>query len=123
MTKYRTTETTAQSVARLGRAIANPIRVRALQALRESELCLCEISELFGLADSTASRHMSLLADVGLVSTRRDGRWTHYSLPHEPTDQVAAVLALVDRAVADDAVVREDARRIRGLCCGPERHR
>jgi DNA-binding transcriptional ArsR family regulator len=111
----------ADSLARLGRAISSPIRVRALQALKAGDLCLCEISALFGLADSTASKHMSLLGDVGLVQSRREGRWTYYAHPAAPGEEVAAVLELVDRMAADDPVVRDDAARIGTLCCGPDR--
>jgi arsenate reductase/ArsR family transcriptional regulator len=92
-----------------------------LQALRQGELCLCELSALFRLADSTVSKHLSLLGDVGLVQSRRDGRWTHYSLPSEPTEEAAAMLGLVDRMSADDPVVQEDAKRMGGLACGPGR--
>ncbi len=119
MTKYRTIGTSADSAARIGRAIASPIRIRALQALRKGELCLCELSALFRLADSTVSKHMSLLGDVGLVQSRRDGRWTHYSLPENPTEEVASVLSLVDQMAAGDPVVREDAGRVGHLGCGP----
>jgi DNA-binding transcriptional ArsR family regulator len=121
VTKYRILEASTDSMARLGRALASPIRIRALQALKRGELCLCEISALFGLADSTASKHMSLLGDVGLVQSRREGRWTHYSLPDRPTPEVAEVLELVDRMAAADPVVKDDAGRIGGLCCGPAR--
>jgi hypothetical protein len=62
---------------------------------------------------------MSLLGDVGLVQSRREGRWTHYSLPTSPTGEVAAVLELVHRMAADDPLVQEDAARVGGLCCGP----
>jgi ArsR family transcriptional regulator len=117
VTKYRTIGTGADSLARLGRAIASPIRVRALQALKQGELCLCQLSALFRLADSTASKHMSLLGDVGLVQSRRDGRWTHYSLPDRPAAEVAAVLDLVDRMSTDDPAVLDDARRVRALAC------
>lgn len=62
------------------RALGDEARVRALLALREGELCLCQVIDLLGLAPSTVSKHMSLLYDAGLVERRKDGRWHYYRL-------------------------------------------
>ena len=40
------------------KALADENRVRALLALRKGELCVCQITELFGLAASTVSKHL-----------------------------------------------------------------
>jgi DNA-binding transcriptional ArsR family regulator len=63
------------------KALADEKRVRALQALQDGELCVCQITELFGLAASTISKHLSILYQAGLVDSRKDGRWIYYSLP------------------------------------------
>ena len=102
---------------RIGKALASPIRVRALEALRQRELCLCELVELFGTAPSTMSKHMSLLANVGLVGSRRDSRWTYYSLPRDRAEHVDRALDLLDLMAAADPVVKEDAARARNLAC------
>ena len=61
------------------KALADENRVRALMALRERELCVCEIIELLGLAPSTVSKHLSILYQAGLLESRKDGRWVYYS--------------------------------------------
>jgi ArsR family transcriptional regulator, arsenate/arsenite/antimonite-responsive transcriptional repressor len=63
------------------KALADENRVRMLLALRAGELCVCQITELFGLAPSTVSKHLSILAQAGLVASRKDGRWIYYTLP------------------------------------------
>lgn len=65
----------------LTRAMADPTRARTLLALRGGELCVCQITELFGLAPSTVSKHLAILYQAGLVTQRKDGRWIYYSLP------------------------------------------
>ena len=60
------------------RALADENRVRAFLALHERELCVCQLMELLQLAASTASKHLSILKQAGLVECRRDGRWTYY---------------------------------------------
>jgi len=63
------------------RALADPTRVRILLALRRRELCVCQITELFGLAPSTVSKHLSLLRHAGLIQSRKTERWVYYRLP------------------------------------------
>ena len=55
------------------KALADENRVRMLMALRGGELCVCQITELFGLAPSTMSKHLSMLFQAGLVESRKDG--------------------------------------------------
>src|SRR3970282_856061 len=63
------------------KALADESRIRTLLALRQGELCVCQITELFGLAPSTVSKHLSILFQAGLVGSRKDGRWIYYKLP------------------------------------------
>ena len=63
------------------KALADENRVRILMALRDGELCVCQITELFGYAPSTVSKHLSILFQARLVESRKDGRWIYYQLP------------------------------------------
>jgi DNA-binding transcriptional ArsR family regulator len=64
----------------LTKALADENRVRALWALRDGELCACQIIELLNLAGSTVSKHLSVLYQARLVDMRKEGRWVFYSL-------------------------------------------
>ena len=55
------------------RALSDQNRVRMLLALNGRELCVCQIIELLGLAPSTVSKHMSILANARLVEGRQGG--------------------------------------------------
>jgi len=95
----------------LAGALADETRVRMLLALRGGELCVCQITELFGLAPSTISKHLSILYQAGLVDSRKNGRWIHYSLPangasppaREAIRWAAKSLAMDPRAIEDAA--------------------
>jgi ArsR family transcriptional regulator len=63
------------------KALADENRVRILMALRDGELCVCQITELFGLATSTVSKHLSILFQAGLIESRKNERWVYYRLP------------------------------------------
>ena len=66
------------------KALSDPGRVRILLALRRRELCVCQITELFGFAPSTMSKHLSILHHAGLIQSRKTERWVHYRLPDPP---------------------------------------
>jgi ArsR family transcriptional regulator len=56
------------------------------------ELCACKISERLGLSGSTTSHHMSVLTEAGLVSARKDGVWTYYTLRRDALAAAAEAL-------------------------------
>ncbi len=73
---------------KISAALSDANRVRLLLALRRRELCVCQLIELLGLAGSTVSKHLSLLADAGLVVSRKTERWVYYRLPDAPSPPV-----------------------------------
>ena len=117
MTNLRTIHTGIDSLARIGKAIDHPLRIRALAAVASREMCVCELVELFALAPSTVSKHMSILADAGLVARRRDSRWTYYSVPSDPDAPVQLVLDLVATVASGDEQIAADQAQLPGLTC------
>lgn len=65
---------------RVMKALSDPNRVRVVKLLQGEELCVCEIQEVLGLAQSTVSKHMKIMEDAGLVEKKRQGTWMIYSL-------------------------------------------
>jgi DNA-binding transcriptional ArsR family regulator len=61
-------------------ALSDATRVRILMALCGGELCACQIVMLIGLAQSTVSKHLSVLKQAGLVTSRKCGRWIYFKL-------------------------------------------
>jgi ArsR family transcriptional regulator len=55
-------------------------RVRILDALSRSELCVCDLARLLGLTESAVSHQLRLLRSVRLVRPRRAGRMVFYAL-------------------------------------------
>ena len=96
------------------KALADENRLRMLMALRDGEVCVCQIAEWTGLALSTVSKHLSVLYQAGLVNGRKEGRWMYYSLPGKgaPTAAREAV-AWVRRSLEDNERITEDATRLK----------
>jgi ArsR family transcriptional regulator len=76
------------------KALANQHRIRILEALRDGELCACELQVVLDAPQSTVASHLRELKDAGLVKTRRQGKWTYYRIGD------TAVLQLLDIADA-----------------------
>ena len=96
------------------KALSDPNRVRILLTLRRGELCVCQITELFGLATSTISKHLSILNQSGLICSRKTERWVYYRLPdksapvavREALDWVHKSLSKTSEAVADSRKIK-----------------
>jgi len=98
------------------KALADENRVRTLLALREGELCVCQITELFGLAPSTISKHLSVLHQAGLVESRKAGRWIYYRLPRNGTaPAVRHAIRWLEKAVAEDPRIVEDGQKLKRI--------
>ena len=67
-------------VSLICKALSDPNRLQIIQILTGGERCACELLEQLQITQSTLSHHMKTLEDCGLVSTRRKGKWSHYSL-------------------------------------------
>jgi ArsR family transcriptional regulator, arsenate/arsenite/antimonite-responsive transcriptional repressor len=95
------------------KALADPNRVRILLALRRGELCVCQITELFGLAFSTVSKHLSVLHHAGLIQSRKSERWVYYRLPDKsaPT-AVREALDWVKKSLVKSKEAAADAKRL-----------
>ena len=77
----------------LGRALADEGRVQILRRLSAGEASLSELTDLTGLAKSTAHHHLTQLRAAGLVVVRGNARAYRYSLGEEAAGDTAALLA------------------------------
>ena len=83
-------------------------------ALQGGELCVCQITELMGLAISTVSKHLSILYQAGLVNARKEGRWMYYSLPDKGTPMAAReAVAWVRRSLEGSERIAEDTKQLK----------
>jgi ArsR family transcriptional regulator len=62
------------------KALSDPNRVKIIKLLQRRVLCVCEIKDALGLAQSTASKHLKILEDAGLITYSKKGLWVNYRL-------------------------------------------
>ncbi len=101
---------------KITKALADENRVRMLLAMKGGELCVCQITELFRLAMSTVSKHLSILYQAGLAESRKEGRWIYYRLPgKEAAPAVRRAIDWVAASVNGDPQAAEDAARLKKI--------
>jgi ArsR family transcriptional regulator, arsenate/arsenite/antimonite-responsive transcriptional repressor len=71
---------TSDEIAQVCRALGDENRLDIVQMLSGGEMCACKLLEKFNITQPTLSHHMKILGECGLVETRREGKWAHYSL-------------------------------------------
>jgi len=98
----------ADLIARRFRAIAEPMRVRLLDRLRDGEASVNELALQVDASQQNVSKHLAVLADVGILARRKDGNRVYYRIVDEGVlglceqvcgsvqAQLAALSALVD---------------------------
>jgi len=71
---------TEEKVSELCKALGDPNRLKIIKLLTTGEQCACKLLEQFQITQPTLSHHMKILANTGLVSMRKEGKWIYYSI-------------------------------------------
>ncbi len=78
------TETAEKQVyevrAEILKAMAHPARLQMIDAMSDTEMCVCDLAELVDLAVPTVSRHLKKMKTAGILTTRRDGNHIYHTL-------------------------------------------
>lgn len=88
---------TAEQLARMFGALADPSRVRLLSILAAQptfEACLCDLTDSTSLSQPTVSHHMKRLLDAGLVTREQRGRWAYYRIASDTLEALGDALRL-----------------------------
>src|SRR5881227_489777 len=84
----------ARRVAARFKALADPTRVSIVNRLSAAdEVCVCDLTATFDLAQPTISHHLKVLRDSGLVTAARRGTWMYYRLVLSAVDELRSALA------------------------------
>jgi DNA-binding transcriptional ArsR family regulator len=73
-------QTDLSYMASLYMALADQTRLRLLMKMYDGEVCVGDFTDALGDSQPKISRHLAYLRNAGIVDTRRDGKWIHYSI-------------------------------------------
>jgi ArsR family transcriptional regulator, arsenate/arsenite/antimonite-responsive transcriptional repressor len=99
-------------VVAIARALADPTRVRIVAALRNGELCVCELVDALGISQSSLSSHLQICRQSGVVTTRKERRWIYYSLSTRYKPLIERIFSELQTLGKDEQLGR-DARRLK----------
>ena len=95
MTDGVVSDETAETLARMFKALGDPTRVKLLSliaAAPNGEACICDMTDPVGLAQPTVSHHMKLLVEAGLATREQRGKWAYYSVVPAVLSSLATAL-------------------------------
>lgn len=90
-------------------------RLRILQLLAETPLCVCHFQDILNEPQVKISKHLGYLRQRGLVETSREKNWVIYSLPAKRPRELEANLKCLQECVQTDAVFKRDLRTLARL--------
>jgi DNA-binding transcriptional ArsR family regulator len=88
----RMTEDLFDAVAERFKGLAEPARLRILDALRHGELTVGELGEKTGLNQANLSKHLQLLHTLEFVTRRKDGLFVYYTLASDDVFQLCDLM-------------------------------
>jgi ArsR family transcriptional regulator len=98
-----------RKLAKTFQALSDTNRIRILKMLEVRPLCVCEITEILKLANSTVSKHQSILRDAEFILDEKDGKWVNYLLNDTRNNAyVTKLLPLISGWLPDDKVKAPD---------------
>ena len=96
-------KTVHQTNAKVFKALCDPNRLAILALLRSGEKCACVLMEEMGMPQSSLSYHMKILCESGIVTSREEGKWTHYQISRQGSEKAVALLKTITAVEETDA--------------------
>ncbi|MBE6072376.1 MAG: winged helix-turn-helix transcriptional regulator [Clostridium butyricum] len=78
--------------AKVFKAFCDENRLMILELLQSGEKCACHLLEKMHIGQSTLSHHMKILCESGIVASRKEGKWTYYSINSEGSECAGKLL-------------------------------
>ena len=78
-------------LALIYKVLGDPNRLKIVMALRNVEMCVCDLAAFTGLTDSAVSHQLRRVKDLALVKSRREGQIIYYSLDDDHVEELLKV--------------------------------
>ena len=113
---------TRDGVDLMFRAFSDRTRLRILHLLQSGELCVGDIVEILQVPQPRVSRHLAYLRNAELVTVRKSGLWSHYSLAPAGAPFHQKLLECLDNCFGEVPEIQADEARAAvvrksGGCC------
>jgi ArsR family transcriptional regulator, arsenate/arsenite/antimonite-responsive transcriptional repressor len=104
----------------LFKALADPTRLRLINLIGESEVCVCFLVEILRTSQPKISRHLAYLRRARIVTARREGKWMHYSLTYPPDEHAARIFRELRASLNEHPEFQRDREKLLKVCCATQ---
>lgn len=104
----------------LFRALADRSRLRLLNLMGDDEVCVCFFVEILQISQPRISRHLAYLKKVGIVASRREGKWMHYRVVPPADADALRILIDVQQYLANDKDMQRERQKLVKFCCSTD---
>ena len=87
--------------AEIFKVLSDSNRLQIIDMLSCGEMCVCKILEKFDITQPTLSHHLKVLADNGIVTSRKEANWIHYKLNDEKMKEITEFLQFISNDKKD----------------------
>lgn len=102
-------QTNYDDMAKIIKALSDSNRLKIIDILSCGERCACDILNHFDFTQPTLSHHMKVLMECGLVNSRKEGQWSHYSLNSSNCNKlVLSIMKLMTET--DDCICKDKSK-------------
>lgn len=103
--------------AKIAKALGHPTRLFLLDVLQKKERCVCDLTELVGADQSTVSKHLAVLKDVGLIAVRKERSMSFYRVTCKCLD---GFFDCIESVLTENLKAQRAAIRSRTSSCTPK---
>ena len=105
-----------KQITKILKALSDESRIRIICLLKnKKDVCVCEITEIIGLAQPTISSHLRLLESAGLIESSKSGQWVNYNINDSLDPFSMEYVNLLFNSLKEDIKIKKDAVKIRNI--------
>jgi len=101
-------------------ALADRTRLRLINLIGDSEVCVCFLVEILKISQPKISRHLAYLRRARVVTARREGKWMHYRLTEPPDEHAARIFREVRTSLSEHPEFERDREKLERVCCATQ---
>ena len=99
-------------ISTLLKILADENRLRILNILKESPLCVGEIQTLLNIKQSNASSHLEKLKNYGLITNKKEAQWVYYQICKEQLEEYSFIKQLLFKDINNSSIFKEDLSKL-----------
>lgn len=101
-------------ITKIIKALSDENRIRIICLLKnKKDICVCEITEIIGLAQPTISSHLKLLENAGLIESYKSGLWVNYNISSNLDSFSEHCIETLCKNLKNDKQIKSDLEKIK----------